>query len=283
MRPCESLNVFFDPEFHVDVCIQLQRVVDSGFRCLDMNFWDWSHDPRSPFMQDDWQRWVERIAEAAQRAGAVFTQAHAHVHNFYDEKDQIIHERQIERSIIGAGMLGVPWIVMHPSQRPDWAEAGSSEKMISENVRYFRSYTELASKWRTGLALENMKRPSGGLTTAQQLCELIDRIDRPNVGACWDTGHAHLVGQDQPAAIRTLGRRLHALHVADNLGEKDDHTMPFVGSIDWFPLVRALNEIGYDGDFTFESHNFIHNMPEACRAEALRLMYRVGVTLSGNL
>ena len=31
MRPCESLNVFFDPDFRVDVCTQLQRVVDGGW------------------------------------------------------------------------------------------------------------------------------------------------------------------------------------------------------------------------------------------------------------
>ncbi|MBR3503766.1 MAG: sugar phosphate isomerase/epimerase [Clostridia bacterium] len=281
MRPCKSLNVFFDPEFRVDVTIQLQRVVDAGFHCLDMNFWDWSHDPRSPFMQDDWQNWVERIAEAAQRAGAKFTQAHAHVHNFYDEQAKDIHERQIERSIIGAGMLGVPWIVMHPSQRTDWAEPGSMDKMLADNVSYYRMYAELAAKWKTGLALENMRQPASGLTTAEQLCDLIDWIDRPNVGACWDTGHAHLAHQDQPAAIHLLNHRLHALHVADNQGERDEHTMPFVGSIDWPPLIDALRETGYDGDLTFEAHNFVHKMPEACKAEALRLMYCVGTALIG--
>ena len=282
MRPCESLNVFYDPEFRVDIEIQLQRVADAGFRHLDMNFWDWCHDPRSPFMQDGWQEWVRRIGDAAQRAGAVFTQAHAHVHNFHDPNDRDIHERQIERSVIGAGMLGVRWIVMHPSQRPDWEQEGAYERMLDDNTLYFRRYADLAAQWNTSLALENMSRTAGGLTTARQLCELVDRIDRPNVGICWDTGHAHLAGQDQPEAIRLMKRRLHALHIADNMGVNDDHTMPFVGSIDWFPIAQALRETDYDGDFTFESHNFIRRMPEACKADALRLMYRVGVTLSGQ-
>ena len=282
MRPCESLNVFFDSEFQVDVATQLQRVVDAGFRHLDMNFWDWSHDPRSPFKQDGWEKWVRRIGEYAARAGAVFTQAHAHVYNFYKYPAPNEHEEQIRRSIIGAGMLGVPWIVLHPSQRPDWEEAGSYQKMLSDNVAYFRRQADLAAQWHTGLALENMRQPATGLTTAEQLAELIDRIDRPNVGACWDTGHANLSRVDQPASIHTLGRRLHALHVADNLGETDEHTMPFLGNIDWPPLVEALNDIGYDGDFTFESHMLIRKMPENCKAEALRLTYRVGVYLSGN-
>ena len=282
MRPCKSLNVYFDGEFQTDVAVQLQRVADAGFTHLDMNFWDWSHDERSPFKQAGWEKWVERIGECAARAGAVFTQAHAHVYNFYNFPAGNEHEEQIRRSIIGAGMLGIPWIVLHPSQRPDWEEEGTLEKMLAENAEYFRSHAELAAKHGTGLALENMSRPASGLTTAEQLCELIDRVGMPNVGACWDTGHANLSGQDQPASIRTLGKRLHALHIADNHGQSDEHTMPFIGNIDWAPITAALAEIGYDGDFTFEAHNFVRKMPEGCKAEALRLMYRVGVYLSGN-
>ena len=282
MRPCESLNVFFDSEFNVDVTAQLYRVVDAGFRHLDMNFWDWSHDPRSPFKQEGWEKWVERIGECAERAGAVFTQAHAHVYNFYDFPAENEHEEQIRRSIIGAGMLGIPWIVLHTSAKPGWEEEGAREQMVGDNVEYFRAQAELAAKWHTGIALENMSRPASGFCSAGQLIDLIDRIDMPNVGACWDTGHANLSGQDQPASIRALGKRLHALHIADNFGVTDDHTMPFIGNIDWAPLVEALNDIGYDGDFTFESHMLIRKVPENCKADALRLTYRVGVTLAGN-
>ena len=108
MRPCKSINVFFDPEFRADVTEQMRRVADAGFTHLDMNFWDWSHDPRSPFMQDDWQKWVDRIGENAARFGVRFTQSHAHVYNFYESDEESIHERQIRRSIIGAGMLSIP-------------------------------------------------------------------------------------------------------------------------------------------------------------------------------
>ena len=283
MQPCKSLNVFFDSEFLVDVEVQLQRVVDAGFTHLDMNFWDWSHDSRSPFKQNGWEAWVERIGAAAMRAGAVFTQAHAHVYNFYHFPAGNEHEEQIRRSIVGAGMLGIPWIVLHPSQRPDWEEPDSLGKMMADTVEYFRREAELAAQCGTGLALENAGRPASGLTTAELLCELIDRVGMPNVGACWDTGHANLMKQDQPASIRVLGPRLHALHIADNGGEKDDHTMPFVGQIDWFPITDALRGIRYDGDFTFEAHNFVRRMPESCKADALKLMFRVGTVLAGNM
>ena len=281
MKPCKSLNAFFDPSFRVGVEVQLQRVADAGFRHLDMNFWDWSHDPASPFMQDGWRDWVSRIAEAAARAGAVFTQAHAHVHNFYDKTDIAVHERQIERSVIGAGMLGVPWIVLHPSQIPDRSAPGSHARMAEENAAWLRRYAGIAGECGTGIAVENMSKPAEGPVSAEELIELIDLVGLPNVGACWDTGHANIAGLDQPASIRKLGGRLHALHVADNRGTADEHTMPFIGSIDWPPILSALRDIGYGGDFTFEAHNFVRRMPEGLKADALRLMYRVGAVLSG--
>ena len=59
--------------------------------------------------------------------------------------------------------------------------------------------------------------------------------------------------------------------------------MPFVGQIDWFPITDALRGIRYDGDFTFEAHSFVRRMPEGCKADALKLMFRVGTVLAGNM
>ncbi len=282
MKPCASINAFFDGTFQTPVAQQMQRVADAGFRHLDMNFWDWAHSPNSPQRRDDWRAWVQSIGEAAQAMNVRFTQAHAHVYNFYTADAPEIHEEQVRRSIEGAGMLGIPWIVMHPVQRPDWQEDGSAEKMLQENIAYFRAHAKRAAQWGVGLALENMTYPSSGIFTADGLCALIDGIGLPNVGACWDTGHANLAKQDQPAAIRTLGHRLHALHIADNRGDRDEHTIPFLGNIDWPPIVQALHEIGYPGDFTFEAHNIVRCMPESCKAEAMRLMYRIGETLAND-
>ncbi len=280
MKPCASINAYFDGEFNVPVEVQMQRVADAGFRHLDMNFWDWAHSPASPQRADDWQAWVERIGMFAKLMDIRFTQSHAHVYNFYTAENPEIHEEQVRRSIEGAGMLGIPWIVMHPSPKPDADEPGSREKTFADNVEYFRRHAERAAQIGVGLALENMSRSDYGLNTAEGLCELIDAIGMPNVGACWDTGHANLAKQDQPAAIRTLGSRLHALHIADNLGERDEHTIPFLGNIEWPPIIAALREIGYPGDFTFEAHTIVRRMPESCKAEAMRLMYRIGDTLS---
>ena len=211
MQACTSINVFFDSQFQASVQEQMRRTADGGFRHVDMNFWDWSHSDASPFKRPDWRRWVEEIGAAAKRMGLIFTQAHAHVYNFYAYEPNNPHEEQIRRSIEGSGMLGIPWVVLHP--RPDWEEAGSLDRMIEENAAYFRGLAAYAQQFGVGLALENMSAAKSGLITASQLCRLIEAVGMPNVGACWDTGHAHLGRALARAAYRgqpRTGRRSHA-------------------------------------------------------------------------
>ena len=44
-----------------------------------------------------------------------------------------------------------------------------------------------------------------------------------------------------------------ATHVHDNRGRSDDHLLPFDGTIDWAGTLLAVQKIGYDGPFMFES------------------------------
>lgn len=275
MQPCKSINCFFDDTFRVPVEVQMQRVYDGGFRHVDMNFWDWSHDPASPFRADNWKEWVRGIAEAAARIGLKFTQAHSHVYNFYQFPETNIHKEMVMRSIEGAGMLGIPWIVMHCSTRPDFAENGSTEQRIADNIAFFREMAAFAAQFGVGIAVEN----ASGVYTAQELIAIVDGVGLNNIGICWDTGHANMKTPDQCAQLRALGHRVHALHIADNMGERDEHTAPFYGNIDWPPIIQTLREIGYDGDLTFEAHTFIRRVPESCKNDAVRLLCNIGHTL----
>ena len=44
------------------------------------------------------------------------------------------------------------------------------------------------------------------------------------------------------------------MHIDDNLAiGKDDHLFPYFGSVNWTETVKALKEIGYQGDFAYEA------------------------------
>lgn len=96
---------------------------------------------------------------------------------------------------------------------------------------------------------------------AEDLLELLDKLNADDIfGICWDTGHANLAQVNQPAAIQQIGSRLKALHINDNRGEKDDHLLPYLGYVEWTSLLKSLADVNYQGDFTYEIHNFTGGM-----------------------
>jgi len=52
--------------------------------------------------------------------------------------------------------------------------------------------------------------------------------------------------------VNALGPKLQALHIHDNDKILDLHHIPFSHSIDFPPILKALKDNGYSGDFTLE-------------------------------
>lgn len=90
------------------------------------------------------------------------------------------------------------------------------------------------------------------LSTPDALVALIeDAADWPVAGICIDTGHARLLG-DPVDAIEAASGHIIATHVNDNRGSRDDHLVPYDGSIDWARTLLAFLKVGYAGPWTFE-------------------------------
>lgn len=90
------------------------------------------------------------------------------------------------------------------------------------------------------------------LSTAEALAHFIgDVLDGAPVGVCFDFGHAHLAG-DVVEQIETVAEYLTASHVHDNHGRRDEHLIPFEGTIDWAAALTTIQKVGYDGSVMFE-------------------------------
>jgi sugar phosphate isomerase/epimerase len=147
------------------------------------------------------------------------------------------------------------------------------------NLDWFSRWGELARKHNVGIAVENMiasKKAGRFALSSEDLVELIDTLKDENIGICWDFGHANLRDIDQVAALRNIGKRLKATHVDDNFGETDQHLAPYFGTIKWEPIMHALAEIGYEGDFTFEIHNFTGFVPAFVHQSLVKFTYDLG-------
>jgi sugar phosphate isomerase/epimerase len=76
-------------------------------------------------------------------------------------------------------------------------------------------------------------------------------LELDRTGICLDFGHAHLMG-GAPDAVEALSGHIITTHVHDNRGHKDDHLVPFSGTVDWAMTLTEMWKIGYSGRLVFE-------------------------------
>lgn len=111
------------------------------------------------------------------------------------------------------------------------------------------------------LAVENsFEKPN----SAKEVMGLIKHFgDHPNMGACYDTGHANCMRtapgktpdkyepyfercwwengvEPEDNALETMQQKIVTCHIHDNNGYGDLHGMPFDGTIDWAELMPKL-------------------------------------------
>ena len=138
--------------------------------------------------------------------------------------------------------LGVPVV-----EGPAASKTGDNQRDAAR--RSVEELVAMAARVDVAVALEVIPNP---LSSAANLCELIEEhLDGINVGVCLDYGHAHLMG-DVGEAIETLSGHLWTTHVHDNTGKRDDHLVPFTGTIDWDAAMMGTQKIGYDGVLILE-------------------------------
>jgi sugar phosphate isomerase/epimerase len=119
--------------------------------------------------------------------------------------------------------------VARPRDIPDerrWDAAFSSLEHLSLFARQ-RGVT---------LALENTP---GEMATPANLKHFLERTRLTGVKLCFDTGHAHMEG-GVVAALEATRDLVVTTHVHDNHGERDEHLLPYEGTIDWTAALPAL-------------------------------------------
>jgi sugar phosphate isomerase/epimerase len=115
-----------------------------------------------------------------------------------------------------------------------------------------RSIEEIAAHAETVGVTVALEVIPNDLSSPAALTRLIeDDLELPNVGVCLDYGHAHLLG-DVTDALDAISGHLLTTHVHDNRGRRDDHLVPFQGTIDWDSALMFTQKVGYDGVLMLE-------------------------------
>lgn len=245
----------------------LEQCLEAGFKVFDFNFCDQGR-PGRPIAQDDWYEYICKFKKFADELGVTFSQTHLHMYDPNDPRitDHGWEQELLRRSIVCTGVLEAEWAVTHPlhQHKPSY----SRQDYLQMNLDYYGPMLDEVKKLGYGLSLENMVQWDNEYVFAcngEDLAELVDAFNRPNVGVCWDFGHANLSVNDQTAELRRIGPRLKSTHIADNHSNGDEHLAPFYGNVDWHQMMRALKEINYQGDFTYEIQAFSSPLPVELR------------------
>ena len=88
---------------------------------------------------------------------------------------------------------------------------------------------------------------------------MVEMVGHPNLGAMFDTHHAHIEEKSQAGAIRTIAPYLKHVHISEN-----DRGTPGSGQVHWQEVFRTLREVGYDGWLTIEAFSTL--IPEFANA-----------------
>ena len=263
----------------------VEIIADAGFDAIDFSFFEMD-DNNHPFYSDDAEEYMLKLRALAESKGLTFNQAHAPF-GFPADAEADIENKvlpKVTRAMKLASILGVKIIIVHPLHHI--APYKCNEKMLFDlNMKFYRALIPYCEEYNIKVATENMWQRDKNrgyiihdtCSQAEEFNAYLDEINSPWIVGCLNLGHCGLVGEDAAEMIRAMGNKhIKALHVHDNDYKSDSHVPPFFGKMDWESITKALADINYDGDFTFESDNIYKNMPDDFKYEASKYMEKIG-------
>ena len=256
----------------------VEILCQSGFTGIDYSMFDMYKEGR-PLNRNDYADHIKKIKETADSFGVPFVQSHAPFPSAKkdDAKFNKTAFTYLERAFDVSHRLGVEIMVVHPIC-PDNAAMD-----FDLNYNFYNKLIPYIRQTGVKVALENMwgRDDSGYIPntcgTAKDFRQMMDMLDPDLFVACLDIGHCGMVGQTPQEMIHALGHKhLHALHIHDNDNLRDAHVFPFNGTTDWENVMKALADIDYDGNLTFEADNTLKRCPDFFMPTAVKYLFDIG-------
>lgn len=157
---------------------------------------------------------------------------------------QIKHCLRLASPFVELAVLHPGYLSPYGSQVPELAE--------SLNIESIQTICDYAAKYDILIALENMPNiPKIFGTKPTELLNIVELVDRKNLGLTFDAGHANTFNAINEFLIAYKNKISH-VHIHDNFGKKDLHMQIGTGTIDWVELMNGLSN--YKGLFVIEAN-----------------------------
>ena len=271
----------------------IDAIAHAGFDAIDYSMF--VHDEENGvFSSNQFERYAKEIKKTVDSAGIKVGQVHAQMpkpsYPDYLARTKMWDELA-KRSIITAAILESPYVVIHPLIMLERKYDFLYQENFKINIEYYNKMIPYLQEYNVKIALENMWNYDDEknmicptvCSSAEELLTMCDALGERFV-VCLDVGHTVLTGYSPESMVKTIGDKLRVLHVHDNDGYNDLHTIPsdsFASHtnnvpddrrINWDKFMESLKEIHYEGTFSLEADNYIRQYPAGQEKEALVIM-----------
>ena len=132
-----------------------------------------------------------------------------------------------------------------------WRYSGRKDVWLENSIDTWRKVMDSASKTGLRVAVENVFDED-----PEALQMLIEKINSPDFGFCFDTGHFNLFSKvTMEQWFESLGRHLVEVHLHDNDGTADSHWALGRGTVDFEKFFSLMNAHAPMPVFTVEAHD----------------------------
>ena len=241
----------------------VELVAKAGFDAWDFSMFGMAHwngglrciRPETlnhPLRAGDYIGFSKKLRQIGEDNGIYCNQSHAPFPIYVQEVRDYM-KRAIECTAVAGGKI----CVIHPD----------NYKSPEENAEIYFELLPFAKEHGVKIATENMWNWDYDKNVVlPAACSLhdnflahINAVNDDYFVACVDIGHSEMFGDltSSVQTIKTLGKHVQALHIHDNDLKYDNHQIPFSMDIKFEPIVKALKEVDYQGEFTLEANTYM--------------------------
>lgn len=178
------------------------------------------------------------------------------------EVDRRKVESNIKKSIDQAAILGSTIGIVHPTTRKDYnTNEEGIDRLLGQMGKTLEALLRHGEQYNFKIAVENMLPYTGERLgcKVEHLEKILSRYDHPNLGFCFDTGHALVsAGEKAMELFRFMKDRVIAFHLDDNAGDRDSHLAPGHGRFFWKEFFAELREMNFQNTICVEAPPFAY-------------------------